>query len=108
MIAAIRQVNYLELVGETLRAVLNEIATVSPEWLKQIMSDDWYERYRWRFDDYRLPKKKNEREQLARQIGLDGHYLLDQVWRLNEELEVRHLWSLEVLRCVGTTVYIYQ
>jgi len=35
-----------------------------------------------RLDDYRLPKKKNEREQLARQIGLDGHYLLDQVWRL--------------------------
>jgi transposase len=63
MIAAIRQVNRLELAGETLRAALNEIATVAPEWLKQIISEDWYEGYRWRFDDYRLPKKKNEREQ---------------------------------------------
>jgi transposase len=107
MIAAIRQVNRLELAGETLRAALNEIATVAPEWLKQIISEDWYERYRWRFDDYRLPKKKNEREQLARQIGLDGHYLLDQVWRLNEELEVRHLWSLEVLRRVWVQQYTF-
>jgi hypothetical protein len=107
IIAAIRQVNRLELAGETLRAALNEIATVAPEWLKQIISEDWYERYRWRFDDYRLPKKKNEREQLARQIGLDGHYLLDQVWRLNEELEVRHLWSLEVLRRVWVQQYTF-
>jgi hypothetical protein len=45
----------------------------------------WYERYRWRFDNYRLPKKKNEREQMAWQIGLDGHYLLDQIWRINDE-----------------------
>jgi hypothetical protein len=42
MIAAIRQVNRLELAGETLRAALNEIATVAPEWLKQIISEDWY------------------------------------------------------------------
>ena len=107
MIAAIRQVNRLELAGETLRAALNEIATVAPEWLKQIISEDWYERYRWRFDDYRLPKKKNEREQLAWQIGLDGHYLLDQVWRLNEELEVRQLWSVEVLRRVWVQQYTF-
>ncbi len=106
MIAAIRQVNRLELVGETLRAALNEIATVAPEWLKQIMSEDWYERYRWRFDDYRLPKKKNEREQLARQIGLDGNYLLDQVWRINDQdLEVRYLWGVEVLRLVWVQQY---
>jgi transposase len=76
VIAAIRQVNRLELVGETLRAALNEIATVSPEWLKAIISEDWYERYSWRFDNYRLPKKQNEREEMARQIGLDGYYLL--------------------------------
>ncbi len=108
MIAAIRQVNRLELVGETLRAALNEIATVAPEWLKQIISEDWYERYRWRFDDYRLPKKKNEREQMAWQIGLDGHYLLDQVWRINDEdLGLRHLWSIEVLRRVWIQQYTF-
>jgi transposase len=104
--AAIRQVNRLELVGETLRAALNEIATVSPEWLKTIISEDWYERYRWRFDDYRLPKKKNEREEMARQIGLDGYYLLQQIWVVNdEELGLQHLWSVEVLRRVWIQQY---
>ncbi len=104
----IRQVNRLELVGETLRAALNEIATVAPEWLKQKISEDWYERYRWRFDDYRLPKKKNEREQMAQQIGLDGHNLLDQVWGIkDEELGLRHLWSVEVLRRVWIQQYTF-
>ncbi len=108
MIAAIRQVNRLELAGETLRAALNEIATVAPEWLKQIISEDWYERYRWHFDDYRLPKKKNEREQLAQQIGLDGHYLLAQVWQIKDEgLGLRHLWSVEVLRRVWLQQYTW-
>ncbi len=108
MIAAIRQVNRLELVGETLRAALNEIATVAPEWLKQKIIEDWYERYRWRFDNYRLPKKKNEREQMAQQIGLDGHNLLDLVWGIkDEELELRHLWSVEVLRRVWIQQYTF-
>ena len=106
VIAAIRQVNRLELVGETLRAALNEIATVSPEWLKAIISEDWYERYSWRFDNYRLQKKKNEREEMARQIGLDGYYLLQQIWGVNdEELRVHHLWSVEVLRRVWIQQY---
>jgi transposase len=106
VIAAIRQVNRLELVGETLRAALNEIATVSPEWLKAIISEDWYERYSWRFDNYRLPKKQNEREEMARQIGLDGYYLLQQIWGVNdEELRVHHLWSVEVLRQVWIQQY---
>jgi len=108
MIAAIRQVNRLELVGETLRAALNEIATVAPEWLKQNISEEWYERYRWRFDDYRLPKKKNEREQMAQQIGLDGHNLLDQVWGIKDEgLGLRYLWSVEVLRRVWIQQYTF-
>ncbi len=107
MIAAIRQVNRLELAGETLRAALNEIAKVAPEWLKTIISENWYERYRWRFDNYRLPKNKKERQQMAQQIGLDGHYLLDQVWRSNEELEVGQLWSVEVLRRVWVQQYTF-
>jgi len=61
VIAAIRQVNRLELAGETFRAALNEIAEVEPEWLKAIISEDWFERYSKRFDNYRVPRniKKN-------------------------------------------------
>jgi transposase len=80
VLAAIRQVNRLELVGETLRYALNEIAETSPEWLKKVVSNDWFARYSWRFDNYRLPKNKNEREQLALLIGFNGHYLLQRIW----------------------------
>ncbi|WP_460204787.1 hypothetical protein [Scytonema sp. NUACC21] len=38
MLAAIRQVNRLELVGEALRAALNGIAKVVPLWLKEIIN----------------------------------------------------------------------
>ncbi|NEP15228.1 MAG: IS1182 family transposase [Symploca sp. SIO2C1] len=108
MIAAVRQVNRLELVGETLRAALNEIALVAPEWLQKRINEDWCKRYRWRVDDYRLPKKKNEREQMAHKIGLDGHHLLKEVWESNdEELELSNLLSVEVLRRVWIQQYTF-
>ncbi len=45
---------------------------------------------------------------MARQIGLDGHYLLDLIWRINdEELELGHFWSLEVLRRVWIQQYAF-
>jgi transposase len=99
VIAAIRQVNRLELAGETFRAALNEIAEVEPEWLKAIISEDWFERYSKRFDNYRLPKNKNEREELAIQIGFDGHYLLHKIWFSNhEKVGLCQLESVEILR----------
>ncbi|QKQ72251.1 hypothetical protein FBB35_01705 [Nostoc sp. TCL240-02] len=52
----------MELVGEALRAALNEIAYEAPQWLKRIVSEDWFDNYSWRFDNYRLPKDKSERE----------------------------------------------
>ena len=36
VLASIRKLNRLELVGETMRAALNELATVAPEWLSAI------------------------------------------------------------------------
>ena len=76
VIAAIRKLNRLELVGETMRAVLNELATVAPEWLRAIAPDDWYERYGRRIEDYRLPKSEANRNAYAQQVGEDAYYLL--------------------------------
>lgn len=36
VLAAIRVMNRLEMVVETMRAALNELATVAPEWLAQV------------------------------------------------------------------------
>ena len=45
VLAAIRVLNRLELVGETMRAALNELATVAPDWLRGVAPVEWYQRY---------------------------------------------------------------
>ena len=42
--AAIRTMNRVECVGETLRAALNSLAVVIPDWLRAHVPQDWYER----------------------------------------------------------------
>jgi transposase len=66
VLGAIKVLNQLELVGETLRHALNVLATVVPEWLKQQAKAEWDERYGERIEDYRLPKDKTERERRSR------------------------------------------
>ncbi|HEY7123494.1 MAG TPA: IS1182 family transposase [Ktedonobacterales bacterium] len=77
VVGAVKVLNQLELVGETLRHTLNVLATVVPEWLKQKVKPEWFDRYGERVEDYRLPKDKTEREHLSRVIGEDGYHLLD-------------------------------
>src|SRR5262245_62679393 len=45
VLAAVRVLNRLELVAETLRAALNAVATVAPAWLQAVTPLAWYERY---------------------------------------------------------------
>ena len=44
VMGAVKILNQLELVGETLRHALNVLATVVPDWLKQQAKPEWYER----------------------------------------------------------------
>lgn len=108
VLAAIRQVNRLELVGEALRAALNSIATVKPEWLRGVINESWLENYSYRFDNYRLPKSKSEREELALKIGFDGHYLLQKIWfNSPEKGELSRLESVENLRQIWIQQYTF-
>jgi len=45
VLAAIRVMNRLEMVVETMRAALNQLATVAPEWLTKVSPSEWFERY---------------------------------------------------------------
>jgi transposase len=76
VLAAVRNLNRLETVGETLRAALNSLATLVPEWLRDQVKPDWFDQYGTRMDAYRLPKKKAEQKKLAETIGQDGFDLL--------------------------------
>src|SRR3954471_18059431 len=76
VLASIRALNRLELVGETLRAALNELATVAPDWLREVAPKDRHGRYAHRVEDGRLPRAEAEREAYARTVGEDGFALL--------------------------------
>ncbi len=45
VLSAVRALNRLERVGETLHHVLNECAKLEPTWLKTVTPADWYSRY---------------------------------------------------------------
>jgi transposase len=77
VLAAVRKVNRLELVGETMRHVLNDLATVAPQWLMQHVEKEWFDRYEHRFEMARLPQEEAEREALQEQIGRDGVRLIE-------------------------------
>ena len=76
VLAAVRALNREELVGESLRAALNVLAEVRPEWLKAKVPLDWYRRYGRRIEASRLPKSKADRQAWAEQTGRDGQQLL--------------------------------
>jgi transposase len=52
----VRGLHSLETVGETLRVVLNEWAEQEPEWLRQVVRPDWFDRYVHRFELQRFPR----------------------------------------------------
>lgn len=76
VLAAIRVMNRLELVTETMRAALNEVAVFAPEWLAKAALPEWLTRYATRAEQSRMPRTDPAREDYARQVGEDGFYLL--------------------------------
>ena len=100
VLASIRVLNRLELVGETLRATLNEIAATAPEWLRGVTPEPWYKRYARRIEDDRLPRSAAEREAYARAVGEDGSALLDRLDQPETPEGLRSLPRVAVLRQV--------
>ena len=76
VLAAIRDINRLECIGETLRHALNILAVVLPDWLVAQVTPDWFDLYGLRFEQYRLPKELAEQQALAERMGQDGYHLL--------------------------------
>lgn len=100
VIAAVRRLNRWEMLGETMRAALNDLAEVAPEWIQQVAPIEWYERYESRIEYAKLPKEKAKREKWIQAVGEDGIYLLTQLF---ETTPHRWLWesaAVQVLRQV--------
>jgi transposase len=72
VLAKVRGLSSLESVGESLRAALNELAEVEPDWLLTVIHPDWFDRYVHRFELQRFPKGEQAKEDLRRQVGEDS------------------------------------
>jgi transposase len=105
VLAAIRVMNRLELVAETLRATLNDLAETSPDWLRSLASAEWYERYGQRVEESRLPKSEAARLRFAEQVGHDGFAVLDAVVRPDAPAGLASLPSVQTLRAVWERHY---
>jgi transposase len=90
--------NRLELVAETLRAALNELATVAPAWLQGLAPLAWYERYGRRIEDTRLPQSQASRDAYAQMVGEDGFALLDALEAPETPAHLRELPVITTLR----------
>ena len=96
--AAIRNLNRLEGLGETLRAALNALATVAPDWLRSWVPPEWFKRYGRPVDKYRLPKGIAARQEYAEIIGTDGMQLLVAVWAETVPEWLRQVPAVKILR----------
>ncbi|MFO7623039.1 MAG: IS1182 family transposase [Anaerolineales bacterium] len=98
ILAAVRQLNRLEILGETVRRALNELSAFDPVWVQRIAKPEWFSRYGRRFEQIRLPKEGEKRKALAETIGMDGFYLLETVRVSQRAEELRELAGVEFLR----------
>jgi transposase len=105
VLAAIRVLNRLECVGETVRHALNSLAVVAPQWVRAHCPAEWVERYGPRVENYRLPASKVERDAEAERIGRDGQALLAALYAADAPRWLREMPAVETLRQVWVQQY---
>ena len=105
VLAAVHDLHLLELVAETLRAALDDLAAIVPNWLRGVAQPVWFERYGRRVEDYRLPKRQEERKALALAVGADGFRLLDALDAPEAPAVAREVPMVQTLRDVWRVHY---
>ena len=83
-----------------MRAALNELATVAPDWLRRVAPVEWYQRYSRRIEDDRLPQSNEKRTAYAEMVGKDGFALIDLLQGVDAPEQWNQLGAVEALRLV--------
>jgi transposase len=108
VLAAVRRLNRIEQVGETLRSALEAVARVDPDWLTPLLGPGWDARYGRKVETSRLLKRDHSHAAamaLARQVGADGQQLLDRLGADPAAGRLRELAEVRVLRTVWSGHY---
>jgi transposase len=110
VIGAVRELNRLELAGESVRAALEALAVAAPDWLPTVIDiADWGRRYGARVDTWRLPTSKTKRAELVAAYGTDAVTLLRAVYDTGDAAAppwLAELPAVEVLRRVLVQNYV--
>jgi len=103
VLAAVREIHLTELIAETLRAALNDLATVEPGWLRDVAPPAWFERSSWRIEEKHLPHAPPARMTSVIQVGQDGFSLLEAIQAHDTGGSIQILWerpAVQLLRRV--------
>lgn len=111
VLGAIRELNRLELVWETLRVALSALERADLEWLKEVVPLSWADRYGQRGEQYRLVREEGEEGKkksraIAEQVGRDGLYLLQKLDEKTAPQALQGLPEVSVLRKVWSQQYV--
>lgn len=110
VISAVRDLNRLELAGESVRACLEQLAVAAPQVLAQLLDDSWARRYAARIGTWRMPASPTKKAELALAYGRDGRTLLKAVYAAagsDPDLAfLARLHQVEVLRVVLLQNYL--
>jgi transposase len=101
-----RDTKRLEFIGETLRHTLNCLAVVLPAWLSAQVAADWFDLYRARFEQYRLPQELAEQQELAEHMGRDGQHLLTVLDGPATPACLREIPAIQTLRRVWSQQFL--
>ena len=101
VISAVRDLNRLELAGESVRACLEALTVAAPAWLPTVIDvGQWAHRYGPRVDSWRLPASAVKRDRLAQVYGVDAVALLRAVFAPAAPAWLAELPAVQTLRVV--------
>jgi transposase len=105
--SAVRDLNRLELAGESVRAALEALAVVAPAWLADTVNvPELALRYGERINGWKMPSSQTKRNRLATIFGQDALALLRAVSAPGAPQVLRTLEPVELLRRIMVQTYL--
>lgn len=107
VISAVRDLNRLELAGESVRACLEALSVAAPDWLATVIDvAEWAHRYGPRIDSWRLPASQTKKDRLAQVYGTDAVALLRAVFAPEAPVWLAEISAVQTLRVMLVQNYL--
>jgi transposase len=107
VISAVRDLNRLELAGESVRACLEALSVAAPDWLATVIDvAEWAHRYGPRIDSWRLPASQTKKDRLAQIYGADAVALLRAVFAPEAPIWLAEISAVQTLRVMLVQNYL--